>query len=97
MVRDILETKYDDGVLEGMHITVDAINNMIHNGELIVKHPFGPLDPEMVIDVSTLGVNGDHWRDASLEIFWKKGDEDGERENPEGSTTEEAMGSSNQG
>lgn len=89
MTRDILETKYDEGVLEGMRITVDALNNMIHNDELIVKHPFGPLDPDMVIDVETLVVNGDDWRDAKLEIFWKKAEEDGIRENPERSTTEE--------
>ena len=72
MTGDILETKYDEGVLKGMRITVDALNNMIHNGELIIKHPFGPLDPKMVIDVEMLGLKGDHWRDANLEIFWKK-------------------------
>lgn len=96
MAKDILETKYDEGVLQGMQITVDALNNMIHNGDLIIKHPFGPLDPEMIIDVDHLGVSGDHWKEASLEIFWKKGDEDGERENPEGSTVEETVGSSDQ-
>ena len=97
MAKDILETKYDAGVLKGMRITVDALNNMIHNGELIIKHPFGPLDPEMVIDVDRLGVSGDYWKEANLEIFWKEGDEDGERENPEGDTTEETVGSSDQG
>ena len=89
MTRDILETKHDEGVLEGMRITVDALNNMIHNGELIVKHPFGPLDPDMVIDVDTLVVNGDDWRDAKLEIFWKKSEEDDIHEKTERSTTEE--------
>lgn len=89
MTRDILETKYDEGVLEGMRIAVDALNNMIHNGELIVKHPFGPLDPEMMFDVGTLGVNGDDWRDASLEIFFKKVREDDTHEKTERSTTGE--------
>ena len=94
MARDILEKKYDEGVLKGMRLTVDAINNMLANGELIIKHPFGPLDPDMIIDVGRLHVGGDHWTEANLEIFWKKGDEDGERENPEGSTAEETVGSS---
>ena len=57
--KDILRSHYDKGVLFGYLEVCRKINDLIEQGALNVREPFGPLDPEMFLQVGMLSIVSD--------------------------------------